>query len=122
MDRGADEFWPGFALTTVFPGRAGESNSISATRAEGGGLLWLFFGTASGRFALPTAACPDLSLQILDPQLLSVSNFEGGVGTYEQFVSLELAGVRLLFQAVAFDAAQPGLGCSVSNLVDFEYP
>lgn len=123
VDRGCYELWPGLALSLVYPGRAGELNSIDISGGRPSTPAAVFCGTDSSFFDLSFGACPDLHLGVADAMLLAVGvTSPGGRMSYSAPTPPALGGTDVWLQAVTFDPSSPGLGCAVSNLVHFTYP
>ena len=124
VDIGADEFWPGLALSLIQPGRAGEWNRVETSGGRAGELVLFFAGVETGRTSLSFGACPELELGLRQAQFLGLDRAdEDGRASYGQLVPATLSGITVYLQAVGFEplAAAP-LACQVSNVVAFRYP
>lgn len=122
-DMGSDEYWDGFTLSLLHPGRAGEVNRLQTVGGVPGALVHFFAGTLAGHLPLGFGACPELELGIEDAFLVGIATANAaGEATLSTATPMSVSGQQFLLQAIDLDLGGARIACAVSNRNSFVLP
>lgn len=118
-DVGADEWYPGPALSYPSPARAGETNVLRVRGARPGAIVIWWVGSSTGP-SPSLDGCPDLSISSGQPVALALADAQGNAEVREH-APASLAGTTISVQALEMTLAG-ATSCIASNVVTFGFP